>query len=200
MRGKSVFRHFVILGILLLGASIFVGCSEESVTPNDEITADQEDLAHQSGFLALAIVNAIPWMNDSGRAAYEDCDIDPFEGCIQHTTDPEHIWTNPGEPISWEPEELPGIMLFFEFDLVGMGDDPMLANGTGVLTLVDYVIHFTVIDVVVPDDGYPTGGTIEVVSMDTTGYITFHPDETATVEVGSFAWSIDLETGEVTPI
>ncbi len=188
----------MILGILLLGASIFVGCSEESVTPNDEITADEEDVAHQAGFLAFAIVNTLPQMSDRA-AAEEICNLDPFTGCFWHETVPNQaIWTEEGESLSWEPEGT-GVTILFEFDLEATGD-PLLANGTGKLTLVDFWLNFTVIDVVVPDDGYPTGGTIEVMSPNASGLITFHADETATVQVGSYEWLVDLETGVVTPI
>ncbi|MBC8367857.1 hypothetical protein H8E52_10635 [bacterium] len=198
MRGKSVFHRILILGVVLLGAMIFVGCSEDTVTPNDELTVDQEDVAHQSGFLAFAIVNTLPQLNEEGRVAEEICNLSPFTGCFWHDTAPQHIWTETGETLDWEPEGT-GVTISFEFDLTAAGD-PLLANGTGKLTLVDFWLNFTVNDVVVPDSGYPTGGTVEVVSPNATGLITFHPDQTATVEVGSFAWNVDMETGEVTPI
>ena len=155
-------------------------------------------MAHQSGVLTFAIVNTLPQFNDEGQVAEEICNLYPFTGCFWHDTALQHIWIETGETLDWEPEST-GVTISFEFDLTAAGD-PLLANGTGKLTLVDFWLNFTVIDVVVPDSGYPTGGTIEVVSPSAAGLITFHFDQTATVQVGSFAGNVDMETGEVTPI
>jgi len=198
MRGTFAFRGIMLLGLVLLGALVFVGCSEDSVTPNDEITPDEEDVAHQSGFLAYAIVNVLPEMGGRSAMPEEIWLGDPFSGSFWHDVNPEHIWTEEGSPLSLELEGS-GVVIQFEFDITAYGD-PLLANGTGKLTLVDFWLNFTVIDVLVPEEGYPLSGRIEVVSPNATGEINFNPDGTATIVVGAFSWSVDLDTGEVTPI
>jgi hypothetical protein len=186
-------KRFYVFGFVLLAMLVFVGCSEDTVTPNDDIVITDEDVAYQSGFVARAIVEVLPEMAD--RTVLETVYLDPpFSGGFYHETDPdERVYTDDILKLSLEIEDF-GTTVIFEFDISATGD-PLVANGSGSITAAALYLTFEVINVVVVD-GYPVSGSVEVTeSSSRVATITFDGDHTATITINDLVFVVDLDTG-----
>ncbi len=186
-------KRFFVFGFVLLATLAFVGCSEDTVTPDDEIVITSEDVAHQSGFVARAVYEVLPEMAD--RSAAETVYLDPpFSGGFYHETDPmERVYTDDDLMLSLQVEDF-NTTVVFEFD-ISATDDPLVANGEGSITAAALYLTFTVNDVTVVD-GYPVSGTIVVTeSSSRIATITFDGDHTATITINDLVFVVDLDTG-----
>jgi len=192
MKAKNLFKYAALFGIALIAAAALSGCSE-SVTPDDEITVTDEDVAHQSGYVAFAIAEVLPQMGRSAVAELVSLGT-PFQGEFWHETVPnEHVWTDADHKLSLYIEEFDNTVVF-EFDLEGLGD-PLTVNGEGSMRMGSLYLAFEVIDVVVVGD-MPVSGTIEIDSSNRIATITFD-DGTATVTIGGLTFTIDLSDGSL---
>lgn len=192
MRAKNLFKYAALFGAALIAAAAFIGCSE-SVTPDDQIIVTDEDVAHQSGYVAFAIVKVLPQMGRSAVAELVSLDP-PFQGDFWHETVPnEHVWTDDDHKLSLYIAEFDNTVVF-TFDLQGVGE-PLVVNGEGTLTMGSLYLTFDVMDVVVVGD-MPVSGTIEVHSSSRLATITFD-NGTATVTIGTLSFTIDLTDGSL---
>jgi len=195
MRSHSAFwRAFAVASAFALSMGL-LGCSD-TVTPNDEITVTEEDVAHQSGYVAYAMVQVLPEL--SGRAAVAELITlgSPFSGEFWYDTDPQHVWTDAEHFLSLFIVEF-GTTVTFTFDIVDTGNgDPLTADGAGTMDIGSLHLSFDVNNVVIIGGG-PVGGTITVLSSGNTATITFHPDGTATVSIGDLEFTIDLSDGSL---
>lgn len=197
MKARFAFSRVLIFGVALLAAFGFVGCSD-SVTPNDDITVTQEDVAYQSGYVAFAVVEVLPFMGDRAAVPEEIILGSPFGGSFWHDTVPnERVWTDADHILTLD---LGGEIVTIEFDITAVGTDPYVANGTGTLTAGSLAIAFTVVDVTVPaGGGYPISGTILIMSSGHSATITFD-NGTAIVVIGELTFTIDLSDGTITEL
>ena len=178
----------LVTALLLSTVFGMVGCSSDPSTPHDDTQLTAEDVAHQSGFLAYSIVNVLPTMNSKAFPGLET--LSGFSG--DFWLDTGHVWTDaPDHVLTWTPSGF-DFSVDCEFDITSVAG---LANGTGTLTAGTLEIGFTIVDVTVVGSGYhPTSGQVLVSSGAMGATITFNGG-TATVQVGTQSWTIDLSDG-----
>ncbi len=167
------------------------GCSsDDPVTPHDEAELTADDVAHQAGFIAYAIVNVLPTMASKAMPGLET--IPGFSGDFWADSNPDHVWTDADHFLTWTPEGF-DLTVDCMFDITSTGG---LANGDGTLEAGDLVITFDITDVQVVGSGYPASGQMVVSSGGYSATITFN-GATATVQIATSSWTIDLSDGTI---
>ena len=192
------------LATAALALLIAAGCGDDPVTPNEQPVITEEDAATQSAFIAvgmvevlddLAATKAVPEVETVSGSSY-------ITGSYWRDSDPDHVYTDDDHRLTIDfdgpvdDDILPATLLF---DVTATGD-PRLANGAGTLLAGALSVGFVISDIAVAADNYPTGGQLIVSTSGYTATVEFYSNHTATVTVGVFEWSVDLEDGDITAI
>jgi len=221
---RNTLKIVMLLGVM---AWLVGGCSSESTAPNDDLPQLTEgDVATQSGFMAMAVVQISPvafCCEPDGKADASDGNYlfsftpgDAVQGDVllhfrvggengtpsgYDVADWGRAWTADEAPLTIEVVD-GGALLEADFVLTSTLDrdaGTAVTNGSGTLTLVDYVADWTLEAITLEEDGdYPTSGTLTFTNEGITGTVTFDGDNTASLTVGEMTWSVELNDGSLT--
>ena len=216
-------KTLTILMLLLAAGWLLGGCSSDETAPNDPLPElSDEDVAGQSRFMALAMIEMAPLALEfsgkadasDGRYSYTFTD-DEIQGTVQllfeqdnapsgyDVADYARAWTDDGLPLELFP--IPGgiawlLAFTMESDIDQAAGDAVV-DGGGTLTVGDYEAVWTVAGFAIEDDGdWPTDGVITFTNEGITATVTFDGDSTAIVTVGILTWTLNLENGELTAL
>jgi hypothetical protein len=212
----------LLLGGLLLGG-LLGGCASDETAPHDELPAlEREDVAGQSGYLAMALAEIGPLaLEYGGKADSSDGRYQSFFGSAQiqgvvelyfetagepsgyQTADFASAWTAEGSPLLIFP--LPGgiaWLLSFTLDsAIDQGAGTAVVSGSGVLAVGNYEATWSVEGLAVAANGdWPSEGLLSFTNEGFTATVTFDGDATATVAVGEASWILNLENGTLTEL
>jgi hypothetical protein len=221
-------RKILIFLTLLLAATFFVtGCSSDSTAPNDELPAlEAEDVAGQSGYMAMAMVEVAPLaLEYDGSAKADETDgnyvytfgaTDDIQGtvllhfreggadgtpCGYDVADYGRGWTADEAPLTIEIIEggVPWELGFVLESIIDQAADSAVVDGSGTLTMGDYEAGWTVEDLeVVASGDWPEAGVLTFTNGGFTATVTFDGTGTAIVTIGEASWSLNLGSGELT--
>ncbi|MCB1150593.1 hypothetical protein KDK88_03555 [bacterium] len=179
--------------VLLFGLS---GCSsDDPVTPHDGDDVTAEDVAHQAGYLAYAIGQVL---QDFDKAAPEQRQMtSPLSGFYMRDagTGTTRYYTEGGQVLIWTPEDF-DIEIGVVFDITVTDGSPDLANGTGFLQSGSLLVSFELNDVGLAATGAPVSGITTVSSGGYQAIVTFGVGS-ATVQIGTQSWTVDMTDGTV---
>ncbi len=216
-------KIFTILMMLLLAGWLLAGCSSEETAPNDPLPElTNEDVAHQSGYMAMALVEMAPVsLEFSGKAdasdgRYQYTFADPeIQGDVQlyfeqgdapsgyDVADYSQAWTGDEAPLALYPIE-GGIAWLLAFSLesvIDQGAGTAVIGGAGTLTVGNYEAAFTVVGLAIERGGdWPAGGYMTFTNEGITATVTFDGDNTATIEIGDITWMLNLSNGTLTEL
>lgn len=206
--------------LLMLGAAwLLGGCGSDSTAPDDSLPPlSDEDVADQSGFMAVALVQVAPLGLDYGGKAADVGDYTytfPGGGEVQGTVylqfrdggatgDPvaygqadwARAYTAGDEPLTIDLIEggIPWILAFELFSDLNRATDSALVNGGGSLVIGDYTATWTVEDLQINGaQQWPASGTLTFTNEGITAVVRFNGTSTVTVEVGESSFDIDLD-------
>jgi hypothetical protein len=212
-----------ILMMLLLAGWLLGGCSSDETAPNDPLPAlEDEDVAAQSGYMAMALAAVAPVAlefsgkadESDGRYQYDFAQTE-IEGTVQlyfetdgapsgyQTADFARAWTEDELPVHLRPIE-GGIDWLLAFTLesdIDQGAGTAVVGGSGTLAIGDYEPAWTVEGLAVETGGdWPTAGVVTFTNEGITAVVTFDGDETVSVQVGELNWTFNLEDGTLTEL
>ena len=104
-------------------------------------------------------------------------------------------YTEGGQVLVWTPEDF-DIEIGVVFDITVTDGSPDLANGTGFLQSGSLLVSFELNDVGLAATGAPVSGITTVSSGGYQAIVTFGVG-TATVQIGTQSWTIDMTDGTV---
>lgn len=217
-------NKLTILMLLLLAGWILGGCSSDETAPNDPLPElTDEDVAYQSGYMAMGLVEFAPIAleygdkadSSDGRYSYTFAAGDEIQGTTQlyfeqdnapsgyAVADYARAWTEDEAPLEITLVE-GGVAWLAAFELesaIDQGAGTAVIDGSGTLTIVDYAPTFTVAGLAIArGDDWPSAGTMTFTNEGITATVTFDGDETVTVVIGSETWSFDLDNGTLTEL
>jgi hypothetical protein len=223
-------KNLILIMMLTASIWLFSGCSSDSTSPNDSLPdLDKSDVAAQSGFLAVAMVDVAPIGltysgskadADDGNYTYTFAAGDPVQGTVNLHF---RVGGADGEPTSYDladwatattPTEQPltvdlvegGVPWLLSFQLVSDLDrdaGSATVDGGGLLVVGNYTANWTVSGLVVhdaADDNWPASGTLTFTNEGITAVVTFDGDHLVTVTVDDETYTLDLNTGELTEV
>ena len=211
-------KELITLFVLMTLSLLLVGCESDSTAPNEDLPPlESQDVATQSGAMATSMMQALPRIWDpTTNKAIGEYQYSFFGGFVTGTVFSEFRDTEGGNLVDhgvagWARiyTEDPLVVTLFDdgipwllgFDIeadIDQALDQAIANGSGSLTVGDYLATFTVSDVVVAQGSdYPTSGTISFTSGGITATVTFNGSGNAAVTVGDDSWIIDLDNGSI---
>jgi hypothetical protein len=211
------------LMMLLLAGWLLGGCASDPTAPHDDLPAiEEEDVAGQAGYMAMALAGVGPLALEfggkadasDGRYAYTFFQPE-IQGVVQlyfetdglpssfTTADFARSWTEEEAPLSIYPivDGLAWLVAFTLESDIDQGAGTAVVDGAGTLTLGSYVADWDVVGLAVEEDGdWPAAGVLTFTNEGITATVTFDGDETVTIEVGELVWSFDLENGTLTEL
>jgi hypothetical protein len=211
--------------LLVTAAWLLGGCSSDSTSPNDNLPPlEKADVAAQSGFLAVAMVDIAPiGATFSGKAegeyVYTFMPPDPVQGTVNllfHDGGPDGTPSTPAQadwvrattpadaPLSVALVEdgLPWLLAFNLVSDIDRASDTATVGGAGTLVVGNYTAAWTLDGLVVFSDdsgAWPAEGTLTFTNEGITAVVTFDGDHTATVTVDGDVYMLDLNDGDLTP-
>lgn len=216
-------RKTITILMLLLLAGWLLGCSSDETAPNDPLPGlTSEDVATQSGYMAVFLTEMAPVAlqfsgkadASDGRYSYAFVDVE-IQGTVQlyfetdgapssYTgADFARAWTADGAPLMLRP--IPdGIAWLLAFTLesdIDQGAGTAVVAGSGTLTIGNYEPAWTVEGLAVEVGGdWPASGVMTFTNEGITATVTFDGGNTATVTVGSLTWTLNLSNGTLTEL
>ena len=216
-------KTLTFMMLLLAAGWLLGGCSSEETAPHDPLPeVTDEDVAGQSGYMVLAIMELASLVLDygeeeekadasNGRYSYFFGD-DGIQGTVQllfkrndepssyEVADYAQAWTEEGLPLRLYPIE-GGIAWLLDFTMesaINQSGGTSVLKGSGTLTVGNYVAVWTVEGFNVGGGSdWPTDGRITFTNEGITAIVTFDGSNTATVTVGNLTWSVNLENGHL---
>lgn len=222
-------KNLILTMLLAVLAWSLAGCSSDSTAPSDSLPdLDKSDVAAQSGFLAVALVDVAPLgltyselkARTDGNYIYTFAPGDPVQGTVNlqfrlggpdgdlvayDLADWARAYTAAGEPVTVHLVE-GGVPWQLDFDLLSDIDrenDTATVNGGGTLVVGNYTATWNVAGLVVFSEdtsNWPADGTLTFTNEGITAVVTFDGDHTATVDVDGDIYTLDLNTGELTEV
>lgn len=217
-------RKTITILMLLLLAGWLLGCSSDETAPNDplpELTS--EDVANQSGYMAVFLTEMAPVALEfsgkadasDGRYSYVFGPSDDIAGTVQlyfETAGAPSSYTGADFARAWTADDAPlelrpipdGIAWLLAFSLesdIDQGAGTALVEGSGTLTIGNFEPVWTVEGLAVEVGGdWPAAGVMTFTNEGITATVTFDGDNTATVTVGSLTWTLNLSNGTLTEL
>jgi len=182
----------ILLSIAMFGLA---GCSsDDPVSPNEEIELTAEDVAHQSGLITYAMAEVLQNFTKAETTVQM---FTPLTGFYQRNDDGADVryYTLADQELIWTPAAF-GEEIAITFDVTLSGGTPKAANGSGALHAGTLAITFDLDEVQLDVNHAPVAGTIIVSSGRFAASITFGVG-TATVQIGTETWTIDMTDGSV---
>jgi hypothetical protein len=222
-------QNLILTMLLAVLAWSLAGCSSDTTAPSDNLPPlEKSDVAAQSGFLAVAMVDIAPLglayseakTQKVGDYTYTFAPGDPVQGTVNlqfrlggpdgepvsyDEADWARAFTAAGEPVTVELVEggVPWQLSFNLLSDIDRENDTATVNGGGTLVVGNYTATWTVDGLVVFSDDtttWPAQGTLTFTNSGITAVVTFDGDHTATVEVDGEVYTLDLNTGELTEV
>jgi len=216
-------KILTFLMMLLLAGWLLAGCSSEETAPNDPLPElTDEDVAHQSGYMAMALVEMAPVSLEfsgkadasDGRYLYTFID-DEIQGEVQlyfeqndapsgyDVADFAQAWTGDEAPLLLYPIEggIAWLLAFSLESIIDQGAGTAVIGGAGSLILGNYEALFTVVGLAIERGGdWPAGGYMTFTNEGIPATVTFDGDSTAIVSIGELSWILNLSNGTLTEL
>ncbi len=212
--------------LMLLSAAgwLLSGCDSDTTAPNDPLPALQdEDVARQAGYMAMALSEIAPLALEYGSKADESDGNysytfslgNPIQGVVllhfelagvpsgYDVADNAAAFTAPGAPLVITAIEggVPWLLAIGLESDIDQGAGAAVVDGAGTLTIGSYVAAWTLTALAVDDDGgWPASGGMSFTNEGITATVAFDGDVTATVEIGPNSWSVNLDNGTLTEL
>ncbi len=212
-----------LAGLILLG-----GCSNDPVTPKDEVPAlKADDVATQAGMVAMAAAIVTPQTVEFAGKSDKDTYVHTFTGTVVGVVTMDYFTGGAGgTPAPWNTADYVDFYTASDAPLVatiGLSGfegtvslgfalnaaldrvaDPNTAtvNGTGTFVSGQYDATFAFTDLFVRQGAnYPISGTMTFTTTNFIATVTFNGTSTAVMEMSDGTnWHVDLTNGEVTPV
>jgi hypothetical protein len=122
---------------------------------------------------------------------------EPLSGSYMYETTgvDTHYYTDGDQNLSWTPEGST-IDVSFTFDITLTGGTPKAADGSGTFHAGVLAVTFLVNDVQLDTDSKPVAGSMLVTSGRFAATVVFGVN-TATVQIGTVSWTVNMATGLV---
>lgn len=189
-------RRWLLLPAALLLLGGLAGCSDDDpVTPQDEDQVTAEDVAHQSGYLAYAVSEVL---QDFDKAAPVPQSMNsPLSGSYwkDESAGSTRYYTEGDQELVWTPADFE-IEIGVTFDITVTDGSPDTADGSGNLHAGSLNASFELDGVGLAASNAPVSGTMLVSSGGIDAIVTFGVG-TATVQIGTQTWTVDMSDGTV---
>jgi len=217
-------RKMTFLTLLFAAGWLLAGCESDETAPSDPLPPlEAEDVASQSGVMAMILVEIAPFALEfsdkadaaDGNYSYTFAPGDPVQGTVllhferegapsgYDVADYAMAWSVPDYPLALYPlDEGPAWLLAFTLESdIDQAGGTAVSSGSGTLEIGDYLAEWTATAIAVAeDDDWPASGVLIFANEGVTASVTFDGDSSAVVQVGGLTWSLDLNTGTLTEL